>query len=97
MKPVCLATLLSCSVLFGQTLEVMPDRVLLDETAAIRAHGLEPNERVAIRSELEDGVGERWTAQADFVADAEGTVDAGRQAPVAGSYKDVSPMGLICT
>ncbi len=95
MKPICIATLLSCGALFAQTLEVTPDRVLLDETAAIRAHGLQPNERVAIRSELEDGAGERWTAQVDFVADAEGTVDVGRQAPAAGSYKDVSPMGLI--
>jgi dienelactone hydrolase len=95
VKPICLATLLSCAVLFAQTLEVTPGRVLLDETAAIRANGLQPNERVTIRSELTDGAGERWTAQADFVADGQGTVDVSRQAPVAGSYKDASPMGLI--
>jgi hypothetical protein len=40
----------SCLALFAQTLEVVPNRVLLDESAANRAHRLEPNERVTIRS-----------------------------------------------
>jgi len=95
VRTIFIATLLNCTALFAQTLEVSPDRILLDETTAIRARGLQPNERIAIRSELTDGAGERWTAQADFIADAQGTVDASRQAPISGSYKEVSPMGLI--
>jgi hypothetical protein len=79
----------------AQSLEVAPARVPVDEAAAIRATGLDPNERVAIRAELTDGGGQSWASQADFVADAQGNIDASKQAPVAGSYKEVSAMGLI--
>ena len=85
--------------LFGgisaQSLEVVPARIMADEAAAIRATGLEPNERVTIRAELTDGGAQGWASQADFVADAQGAVDASKLAPVAGSYKAVSAMGLI--
>ena len=74
---------------------MVPARALLDEIVTIRALGLQLGERVTIRSELIDGAGVRWSAQADFVADAQGMADVSRQAPVAGSYKEVSPMGLI--
>ena len=87
--------LLSVSGLFAQTLTVSPSRVLLDEAAAIQASGLQAGERVTIRSELNDGAGERWTAQADFLADAQGNLDLSKQAPQAGSYKEVSAMGLV--
>jgi hypothetical protein len=79
----------------AQTLEVVPARAMADEAAAIRATGLGPNERVSIRAELTDGGGQSWASQADFVADAQGAVDASKQAPVAGSYKEVSAMGLV--
>jgi dienelactone hydrolase len=83
-------------VLLGaQTLEVIPRRVLLDEPATIRAHGLQPGERVTIHSELIDGAGAGWSAQGDFVADAQGDIDVSKQAPVGGAYKEVNPMGLI--
>jgi dienelactone hydrolase len=95
VKPICIAALLNCAALFSQTLEVTPGRALLDETIVIRALGLQPNERIAIRSELTDGAGVRWSAQAEFVADAQGIADVSRQATVAGSYKGVSAMGLI--
>ena len=81
--------------LAAQTLEVSPTRVMADEAAAIRAGGLEPNEHVVIRASLTDGAGARWAAQAEFVAGAGGAVDASQQAPVTGSYKEVSAMGLI--
>ena len=68
---------------------------MVDQPATVRASGLQPNERVTIRAELADGAGEQWTSQADFAADAQGNVDTSRQAPVAGSYKEVSAMGLV--
>jgi dienelactone hydrolase len=37
----------------------------------------------------------RCTSQADFVADSEGRIDTSKQSPVAGSYLEVSSMGLI--
>jgi dienelactone hydrolase len=79
----------------AQTIEVFPSRVLVDEPAAIRASGLDPSERIAIHAELSDGAGHAWAAHAEFTADAAGSVDVSKQAPVAGSYKGVSAMGLV--
>lgn len=81
--------------LAAQSLEVVPPRAPIDEPVTIRATGLAPNERVTIYAELTDGGGQPWSSQADFVADAQGVVDASKQAPLAGSYKEVSAMGLI--
>jgi dienelactone hydrolase len=92
--PLVIVAVLAGSVT-AQSLEVTPARAPIDEPAAIRATGLGPNERVTIRAELTDGGGQSWDSQADFVADAQGNVDASKQAPVAGSYKEVSAMGLI--
>src|SRR5579862_2957625 len=79
----------------GQSLEIRPNRILIDEQASIRAIGLKAGERVNIQSELVDGMGEHWTAQADFVADAEGNIDTAKQPALAGSYREISTMGLI--
>ena len=68
---------------------------MVDQPATIRASGLQPGERVTIRAELMDGDNQRWTSQADFTADAQGSTDTSRQAPIAGSYKEVSAMGLV--
>jgi dienelactone hydrolase len=83
------------AVLRAQTLKVTPKRVLLDESPTIRATGLLPNERITIIAELVDGADHPWSSQAEFVADAQGTVDVSKQAPVKGSYKEASVTGLI--
>ncbi len=90
-----LLLLLPFAVLRAQTIEVTPKRVLIDESATIRVTGCQPNERLAIRAQLVDGDDARWTSQADFVADAQGVIDASKQPPVSGSYKEVFSMGLI--
>src|SRR5579864_5601533 len=82
-------------LLLGQALEVVPNRVMPDESAVLRVHGLEPNEKITIQADLVDGGGQPWNASAEFIADAQGTVDASKQAPVSGSYKVVSSMGLL--
>jgi dienelactone hydrolase len=79
----------------AQTLEIIPNRVLVDESAVIRARGLDPNERISIHADLVDGAEEPWSAQAEFIADAQGVVDTSQQAPVKGPYEGVSAMGLI--
>jgi len=81
--------------LAAQSLTVDPARALDDQVVTIRAAGLDAGERVSIRSELTDGMDHRWAAQADFTADPSGVVDLSKQAPVAGSYKDISAMGLV--
>jgi len=57
---ICPQALLGGGALSAQTLEVSPNRVPPDETAAIRTVALQPDERVTMRSELTDGAGERW-------------------------------------
>jgi dienelactone hydrolase len=79
----------------SQTLKVDPSSVLVDEAAVIRAEGLAPNERVSIRAELVDGANEQWSSRAEFITDPGGVVDTSKQAPVKGSYKEVSAMGLV--
>jgi dienelactone hydrolase len=79
----------------AQTIEVTPNHALSDESVAIRANGLQANERVTIQAGLVDGKGQSWSSQAEFLADAQGTVDASHQAPVKGSYDEISAMGLV--
>ncbi len=79
----------------AQNMETVPQRVMMDEPASIRASGLQPNQRVTIRAELVDGAQERWSSQADFVSDGQGCVDTSKDAAVAGSYKGISASGLI--
>ena len=62
--------------LHAQTLEVTPARILADEVATIRVTGCQPNERLAIRSELVDGANGHWVSQSMFIADAQGNIDA---------------------
>jgi len=79
----------------AQTLEVTPAHVMADEPAAIHITGLQPREHVILHAALVDGAGSPWESQAEFVADAAGTVDTAKQAPVKGSYRVASAMGLV--
>jgi len=79
----------------AQTLDVAPNRIIVDESASIRASGLQPNERVSIQAELVDGADQAWSSQAEFIADSQGAIDTSKQAPVKGSYNVVSAPGLI--
>jgi dienelactone hydrolase len=83
------------SFLCAQTLQVTPSVALSDQTVTIRADGLRPNQLVTIQAGLVDGEGHRWSSQSEFLADAHGTIELSQQAPVRGSYKNISPMGPI--
>jgi len=76
------------------SLSVSPVDDLIDVSRVIRVTHLEPAQHVEISTRtVRDGV--TWTSQAQFRADDQGTVDLTRDAPVSGSYGEVSPMGLI--
>jgi dienelactone hydrolase len=79
----------------AQTLEVTPAHVMADEPATIHITGLQPHEHAILRASLVDGAGGPWESQAEFVADAAGTVDTAKQAPAKGSYRVASAMGLV--
>lgn len=92
---VVLLWLSAASTVSAQTLEVTPNRAFVDESVVIHAAGLLPNEHVVMHAELVDGASQSWSSQAEFIADAQGTVDLSKQAPVKGSYSEISAMGLI--
>lgn len=91
---ICLC-LTAVGIAAAQTFEVSPNHVMPDDPAVIRVKGLEPKEKITIEADLVDGAGEAWSSSADFVADDDGAVDASKQAPVSGSYKVISSMGLL--
>ncbi|MBX7265813.1 acyl-CoA thioesterase/BAAT N-terminal domain-containing protein [Micromonospora sp. Llam7] len=72
-----------------------PAAALADEPVRVRVGGLAAGERVVVSAEAEEYSGRSWRSEAIFVADANGTVDVSRDAPVEGSYSGVDPMGLF--
>ena len=87
-------TVLTCGQAVAQSLEY-PASSPVDQPIAIRAYGLTPAARVALKTSVEDASGQRWIAWADFLADADGTVDTGRDSTLAGSYHGVEIGGLF--
>jgi dienelactone hydrolase len=79
----------------AQELEITPTQALCDGVAILRASGLRPNEIVTIQAVLVDGDEHHWSSEAEFLTDSQGTVDVSRQAPLKGSYNEVSAMGLV--
>lgn len=77
------------------TLNVAPADDLIDVSRQIVVTGLAPGAQVGIVAQTTRGNGVLWHARAAFVADAQGTVDLTRDAPVSGDYSGVSAMGLV--
>ncbi|CAH1688594.1 Acyl-CoA thioester hydrolase/BAAT N-terminal region [Hyphomicrobiales bacterium] len=76
-------------------LTVSPADGLIDLPRQILVTGLKPDELVAISARTRRARGIIWDSQATFMADAAGTVDLSRDAPVGGDYAEVSAMGLL--
>lgn len=76
------------------TLAVDPAEPMLDERIDVRASGVDAGEQVTIEVEMDWG-GVDYTASGTYEADEEGVVDPTTQAPVAGTYQGVRPMGLF--
>ena len=80
---------------YSQTLTITPAVAPVDQPIAITATGLQPGEEVTLKSALEDGAGHGWNAEAKFAADSSGNLDLTKTAPLKGSYKGISAMGLV--
>jgi len=76
------------------SLRVEPARARIDVPRRITVDGLAPGEIVTL-SAVTVRAGTPWQAIAQFAADAQGAIDLTRDAPLAGDYEGVSPMGLI--
>ncbi|MDE2614158.1 MAG: acyl-CoA thioesterase/BAAT N-terminal domain-containing protein [Burkholderiales bacterium] len=77
------------------TLAVTPADALIDVPRRIVVAGLAAGESVELSTRTLRGRGTAWRAAAAFRADAQGLVDLTRDAPLAGDYAGLSPMGLI--
>jgi dienelactone hydrolase len=77
--------------------EIDPVDGLADHGLIIRVLDAEPGSRITVSAETVDGDGQRWSSSNQFVADATGTVDLARDAPVQGSYFSMNPLGCITT
>jgi dienelactone hydrolase len=88
-------SILTAATTYGQTLTVTPAVAPVDQPVAITASGLQPGEEVTLHSELTDGGDHSWSAEAKFTADPDGKLDLTKAAPLKGSYKGVSAMGLV--
>ncbi|WP_163849141.1 acyl-CoA thioesterase/BAAT N-terminal domain-containing protein [Pseudooceanicola aestuarii] len=76
-------------------LRITPADGLIDDPRQIALTGLTPGVLVAISARTTRSGGAEWDSQATFLADAAGTVDLTRDAPVGGDYAQVAAMGLL--
>src|SRR5438093_10000681 len=67
---------------------------LYDAPISIALEDLAPRTSATVTATFQVAEASPWRSWATFIADDSGRVDATRQAPVAGTYEGVSPMGL---
>ena len=79
------------------TLTVTPAVGLIDEPLQIVIRRLPPGAAVTVRAHLLDHRGVPWSSHAVYRADAGGSVDLARQAPISGTYAGVDGEGLIAS
>src|SRR5713226_2729549 len=75
-------------------IEADPLDSLIDCPTTLRVRGCANAQRVTIRAIAGDTYW-RWASCGTFVADANGVVDIGNQAPISGTYSGIDPMGLF--
>jgi dienelactone hydrolase len=77
-------------------IEIEPYVALTDVPLTIRLTGFAPHQRVTLHAQThDDDFGRTWDSYAVFETDGCGSVDLAQQAPLAGSYEQIDPMGLI--
>jgi len=76
-------------------IEVSPPVALYGTLFSLKVTGLRPGERATIKADSTDARQILWEATAVFEADAAGTVDVARQAPISGGYGEADIFGLL--
>jgi len=72
-----------------------PPIALFGEPFTWKIIGLRPGERVILKAVSRDAAKVTWASDAVFEADASGTVEVDRRAPVSGSYSGADIFGLL--
>lgn len=70
-------------------------KAAIDAPVTIELKGFPRRRPVTLTATETFPSGSRWQAEATFVSDEDGRIEVARQAPVAGSYDGVAPMGLF--
>jgi len=78
----------------GGTFQFEPAQPLLDDVVQVQLTGLKPGVAVTVTAEA-DLRGRTFRSHATFTADDAGQVNLSRQAPTAGTYTGIDPMGLF--
>lgn len=75
---------------------IVPSTALpFDQPVPLRVEGCAPLDVVDVRTRLTDRQGRPWEAWARFAAQADGTVDPGRDSPLEASYFGFDPVGML--
>lgn len=77
------------------TLTVSPPKALIGDPVDISVSGLPAGQTATISMSGKDQFGNTWASRASYKADASGTVDIARDAPLEGSYKGNNRSGLF--
>lgn len=77
------------------TIEVTPNPALIDENLTISLSGFALGQLVTLRASQPDDSGQNWISEATFAANAKGSIDLTKNAPISGGYSGVEPMGMI--
>ena len=76
-------------------LHISPEVGLVDGKLDISGDGFKPNSRVSVIASTQDSTGRTWRSRAVYHADTMGKIDLARDAPIAGTYSQLDPMGLL--
>jgi hypothetical protein len=79
----------------GPLIRVHPATALIDVCRSIRLHGFLPAQPVEVAATLREHDGRVWRICATFLTDGDGSVDLATAAPISGSYRHPSAMGLV--
>lgn len=79
----------------GLKIVAAPPVALYGEPFSWKVTGLRPGERVTVKAVSKDARRVVWESEAVFEADASGTVDMGRRAPVSGGWAEADIFGLL--
>jgi dienelactone hydrolase len=85
----------SISTIHNIHFEISPNPAFVDEEIRICVRGLRPHQPVVLRAATEDDDRRSWRSRAQFRADESGIVDTTAHESRGGSYRGVSPMGLL--
>lgn len=77
----------------GAVVEIA-DGCLIDDPVSVRVRHLPPGRRVRLRVHCTDAAGLPFASWAEYRVSDDGTLDAARQSPLAGTYRQVDRYGL---